>query len=303
LISSSRYAALLLPAVFFVCFGAAGAQSVMHRGDLTINSAAADVVVAEGNLVVKGEVTGSVFVVDGDMMMVEGSEVAGNVTVLGGSLWVSRPATVGGEINVLGGEAHIEQGANVASKVRAVPELPSLTPEKLSLVSRYIIFDRTTPPSGFDLSRMDDLTVEHRGVRKYGAQSIVRLDLFELGKAPLPMDRVEGTREVSFSGRGLRASVCVVVFKDEDAAAEFWNWLRSSYEERTSSSVHNSLGQGAHWFFRHEGASYCLWRRQGYLAAVMVRHRDDDPERDEWEEVEELRDKLIEVLRGLFNKT
>ena len=85
-------------------------------------------------------------------------------------------------------------------------------------------------------------------------------------------------------------------FSEEEAPAEFWMSLRNQYDAKVSQSVHNSLGEGAHWFFRHEGASYVLWHKDLVLVSIVVRHDDDDPEADEWERVERVRDLIIKQL-------
>src|SRR4030042_1958658 len=124
-------------------------ESLMQRGDLTIETdkAVDDVVVADGNIIVKGRVRGSVFIVSGDASLEPHAVVEGNITILGGSLWVSRDAGVNGEINIFSGQAHIEAGARVGSQVRALEEVSSLTDEKLDLISRYILFNRKIPPA------------------------------------------------------------------------------------------------------------------------------------------------------------
>jgi cytoskeletal protein CcmA (bactofilin family) len=290
-------AALLAPALVFAD------QSVMRRGDLTVarQSAVDDVVVADGDLTVQGTVRGSVFVVNGDALLSPGASVAGNLTVLSGSLSVARGAAVDGEINVLSGQAHVEDGARVGGEVHAVEEVSSLTPEKLAFISRYILFDRRTPPDTFTLSGLDRLDPPGlRPVRRRGMK-VFELGLFELGHMPLDRDAVDDSWQMDYRGRDKWLRVAVVRFKTADGAAGFWSGLREKFEGRTTYSVHNSLGEGGHWFFRHREATYCLWFSGRTLQAVMVRQFKDDPGPGQWKEAEAVRDQVVAALKSLYN--
>ena len=199
------------------------------------------------------------------------------------------------------GKAHVEAGARVGSEVRALEEVSSLTPEKLAVISRYILFSRKSPPDSLALADLAGLDFSDLRLRKAGESSMVQLSLFELGRAPLNLDEIEDSMEVTWRGHDIRARVCAVRFKSAESAEKFWDSLRGGYEEKTDQSVHNSLGDGAHWYFRNRGASYCLWYRDRTLSAVMVRHDDRRPERDEWNQVEGLRDRLILELINLYD--
>ncbi|HUT53509.1 MAG TPA: hypothetical protein VM658_08970 [bacterium] len=302
--SNSKIALLLIAALLLLAPALARAdQSVMRRGDLTIEkqSIVDDVVVADGNLTVRGKVRGSVFVVNGDALLSPGASVAGNLTVLSGSLWVSKGAAVEGESNVFSGEAHVEEGANIAGEVRALEEVSSLTPEKLALISRCILFDRKTPPDTFALSGLDRLAPPGlRPVRRRGLK-VFELGLFELGRMPLDRDEVDDSWQMNYRGRDEWVRVAVVRFKTDDEAARFWSGLREKFEGRTTYSVHNSLGEGGHWFFRHREATYCLWFSGRTLQAVMVRQFKDDPGPREWKEAEAFRDQVVAALKSFYD--
>lgn len=304
MISSSEIRALLA-AAFVACLplSSLAQNSVMQRGDVMVRAGERvdDVVVADGNLVVKGAVNGSVFAVNGDVMLSPGARVSGNLTVLGGSLWLSRGSSVGGEVNVFSGKAHIEEGAVTGSDVRAMEEVSSLTPEKLSTISRYLIFSRRTPPPDFPLSRLEGLDLEDLRLRKYRDQSTLQLDLYELGEVPVGMDEVAESRQLDFRGHDVRLRVCVFRFSSPEEAQRLWEGMRVKYEESTSHSVHNSLGGGAHWFFRHDESTYGMWCVGDTLQAVMVRHDDDHPEKDEWRDIENLRDQVIVELFKFYD--
>jgi len=291
--------ALILPGV------ALSQQSIMQRGDLTIEPQRTvdDVVVADGDLIVKGHVRGSVFLVNGDVFVAPYSVVEGNLTVLSGNLWVSSRAELGGEINIFSGKAHIEEGARVGSQVRALEEVSSLNSEKLALIIRYILFNRKVPSRTYRLENLGQLDLSALRLKVLRDQSAVDLDLFELGKTRLSLEEVEDSIELVYRDHDLRVRVCVIKFGSQSMAEKFWDSLRGDYEEKTSHTVHNSLGDGAHWYFRYRGASYCLWYKDQIFQAVMVWQHDDDPEDDEWEKIENLRDRIILELQNYYDLT
>jgi len=302
LTSSSKSSAALTAIVLALLPFALGAGNIEKRGPVTVARWAevGDVVVADGALHVHGKANGSVFVVKGNVVLSSGSVVKGNITVLGGDLLARRGCLVEGEINVFSGRANVEPGARTMSEVRALEEVSSLTPEKLDVISRYIIFDRPLPPDAFKPADLAGLDLGEMDFRRVRSQRVSRLGLFDLGRARLDREQVEDAYEVVFRNHRLGARVAMVRFKSEDAVEKFWEKFRTSREKRTNYSVHNSLGDGAHWFFRHEGTSFCMWRKGPTLMALMVRHNDDDPEEDEWIAVEEARDSALSLLRELL---
>jgi hypothetical protein len=260
-----------------------------------------DVVVADGNLTVQGAVRGSVFVVNGDVTLAPGANVTGNLTVLSGSLRVAKGATVEGEVNVFSGQAQIEPGAQVGGEVHALDEVSSLTPERLALVSRCILFDRKTPPDTFALTGLDRLDLEGlRRVRDRGRR-VSELGLFELGHMGIDREAVDDSWQSDYRGRDEWVRVAVVRFKTEEDAARFWSGLRQRFEGRTTNSVHNSLGEGGHWFFRHRESSYCLWFKGRTFQAVMVRQFEDHPGPRGWEQAETLRDQAVAALKIYYD--
>lgn len=306
MISNYKYLARLwlLGVILFFPAALFAQPSVMQRGNLSIarESVVLDVVAADGNLVILGRVEGSVFLVNGDLRIEPGGVVKGNLTVLGGDLWVANGGAVEGEINVLSGKSHLDPGARVGPQVRVLESVPSLTPEKLALISRYIIFNRTAPADSFRLSALGNLDPKKLQAVKVHEQRAVRLDLFELGGLPLNLDEIADSEEVVFRAHELRARVVAVRFRTPAAIASLWDRLRTVFEEKIYYSVHNSLGDGAHWFFRFRSASYCLWYRDQTLTAVMVRHDSPKPGKDEWLRVEDLRDRLILEIGDLFQR-
>ena len=303
--SNSKTIAFLLAAVLILLGPAALAApgSIMQRGDLTIapGQTVLDVVVSDGGLTVSGQVEGSVFVVNGSANLLFGAVVKGDLTVLAGDLWMAAGSAVEGEVNVLSGRAHLEPGSQVRSEVKALEQVSSLTPERIALVSRYVIFAREVPPADFPLARLSELDLEALGLGKVHDLRPGRLDLFDLGEVHLRRDEVAEAREVLSRGRDVRVRVTLVRFHQPAGAEALWERLLQGYEGRVDYSVHNSMGEGAHWFFRHHGASYALWRQGPMLAAVMVRHDDGRPGATEWTRVEDLRDRTIQELIRLFH--
>jgi hypothetical protein len=288
--------ALLVPVLAFA------QNSVMRRGDVVIkpNITVYDIVAADGDLAILGRVKGSVFLVNGNASLSPNSLVEGNLTVLGGDLTVNKGAGVTGEINVFAGKAHIADGSAVSSEVKTMEEVPALTDEKLALISRYIIFDRPKPDNTFLVTDFFGLDLSSIKMKKVKEDIITRLNMYELGRIPFDVEELEGPIEIQYWGDNGRAKVALVVFKTPKAAEDFWDMLRNSFEDKVNHSVHNSLGDGAHWFFRYRGTTYCLWYKGEVFHAVMVRHEDSSPEKDEWEQVEMIRDEIISKLRKMY---
>ena len=298
--SSSKIFSLLLLLALPLTLTAG--TSVMQRGSLTLDPGGVwnDVVIADGSLTIAGRVEGEVFVVNGRVLIRTGAEVRGNLTVMGGDLHLEPGADVQGDINVLSGQAVIDPGAHTGGQVQALGQVSSLTPEKLALVSRYMIFPREVPPAGFPLSGLGNLDAATLGLRQVRDERADHLDLFELGLFPARGDGVEGARVMVYQGQGAWVVVSAVRFSTPDAAESFWNSLRGRIEERTTHSVHNGLGDGAHWFFRHRRSTYCLWYQDRTLMAVTVRQEQHNPGPADWAAAEELRDRVIGGLAALY---
>lgn len=279
-------------------------QSVMKRGDVTVEKRTAvdDVVVAQGDLMVKGRVKGSIFLVNGNILLNSGSVVEGNITLLDGSLWVLPGSQVKGEISVLAGKLHIEDGAKVASEARSLEKVPTLPAEKISIVSRYLVFNRFVPPSPYDFAKLSLLDLGQLRLRKKADRIPEELKFFyKMGKMPINSEDVADSRELIFKKHDIWVRVVAIRFNSQPSTENFWDGLQENFEEKARHSVHNSLGEGAHWFFRYEGSSYCLWQKGDVFQAVMIRHDDDHPERREWAEVESLRDAIILELEKFYS--
>jgi hypothetical protein len=300
LTSSSKILTLVLLLLLPLTLSAS--TSVMQRGNLTLDPGGVwnDVVIADGNLTIAGRVEGEVFVVNGKVLVRSGALVRGNLTVMSGDLRLEPGAEVEGEINVLSGQAVIDPGAHTSGKVQALGQVSSLTPEKLALVSRHMIFPREVPPAGFPLTGLANLDAGALGLRQVRDDRTDHLSLLELGIFPTRGDDIEGARMLVYQGQDAWVLVSAVRFSSPDAAESFWNNLRGRIEERTSSSVHNGLGDGAHWFFRHRHSSYCLWYQDRTLMAVTVRQEQHNPGPADWAAAEELRDRVISGLAALY---
>ena len=311
-----------------VCLFAAGpalaAESVQGRGNLEIlpGREVADVVVADGHLRIGGTVQGSVFVAAGDVLLESGARVQGSLTVIGGNAWLSRGARVGGDVSVFAGQAHLEEGAVISGAVKVTERDPALTPEKIELISRYLLLERAVPGASFSLDRLDSLNLAKLRLRRTAAEKTANLDLGGLGKMPLEFREVLDARELRAEGLG-RVRIGMIQFTDPAAAERFWDSLREFVEDRPSpagsfrpgerhpgrvredeirNSVHSSLGEGAHWFFRSDGSSYLLWTRGQYLIAVQSAwfHDTDNLGREEWKRVEQTRDEVRRELEAMF---
>ena len=328
--------ALLLGLLPALAARAAGApESLQARGNLEIAAGreVADVVVADGNLRLAGQVRGAVFVANGDVLLDPGALVQGSLTVFGGKAWVSAGARIGGDLIVFAGQAHLEEGAVIVGATQIKETDPALTPEKIALVSRYLLLPRIVPNQAFPLDQLGRLDLSNLRLRRTVDQKVAYLDLGRAAKLPLDFKEVEDARELRAEGWG-RVRITVVKFTGPAAAKRFWDALRETLEnppapaaparpregehahpgERHASfarpveinhSVHSSLGDGAHWYFRDDGSSYLLWTKAPYLVAIQSSWFHDAPDlgREEWKRVEEVRDQVRLSLESLFQPT
>jgi hypothetical protein len=168
------------------------------------------------------------------------------------------------------------------------------------LIGRYIVFERTAPPMELPLSRLSTLDLSAARLRKIRDDRAQRLELFELGRLPLHSSDLREGFEVLFRGQDVLARVAAFRFASDESAEAVWDKARAAFEDKTSQSVHNSLGPGAHWFFRHRSSTYCLWMSGSTITAVMVRHDHDEPAPKEWELIEAARDAMIDQVRKLY---
>jgi carbonic anhydrase/acetyltransferase-like protein (isoleucine patch superfamily) len=253
---------------------ARAAESVQARGNLDIprGREVGDVVVADGNVRIGGTVLGSVYVAAGDVLLAPGARVQGSLTVIGGDAWVSAGARVDKGVYVFAGQAHLEEGAQIAGEVQVVGKSASLTPQKIALVSRYLLLDRVVPGPSFSLEQLANLDLAKLHLRKTSSEKVAYLDLGKLGKRPLEFREVLDAREL----RADRARITVIKFINPAAAEGFWDSLRELPEDQMSNSVHSSLGEGAHWYFRYSGRADLLWTRDQYLIAIQSGYFHDD---------------------------
>lgn len=342
MLNSSRlkfrlFALLLFLLPLFAVRPAGALENVLAHGNQEIAAGreVADVVVTDGNLRIAGKVRGSVFVANGDALLEPGALVQGDLTVFGGKALISKGARIGGNLAVFAGQAHLEEGAVVAGSVEVKEQDPSLTSEKIALVSRYLLLPRIVPNPAFSLDQLGKLDFAPLHLRKTFDQKVAYLDLGRAAKLPLDFKEVEDAREVRAEGRG-RVRIVMIRFTGPAAAERFWGSLQPAIENRTAApgpgwrqegqhahpsdhhppdhhlppgrheevknSVHSSLGDGAQWYFRYRGSSYLLWTKASFLVAIECAWFPDAPDlgRELWRQVEELRDQVRLELEALF---
>ncbi len=294
-------ATLIIPTLIF----AGQAPSVMQRGGLVIERGRTvkDAVVADGDLAVRGRVEGSVFVVNGDALIEDDGTVGGNVTVVGGNVSLSQRAAVQGSVTVFSGLARVEGEARVLGDTRSIEDLSTLTDEKLSVISEYLIFERVTPAGDFPFSELSEMDLSRCGLRPAGTDVPRKLDLYRLGKVLPPEDSIKEARELEFRAKNIRVKVLAIKVAGQAEAEEVWESIREGREEKATNSVHNSLGDGAHWFFRSKGSCVGAWTRGEYIFVVIARHDKENLKEEEWKDLELIRDAAVmELKRGLLAK-
>jgi len=296
---------VLLQIIFVVSMTQAR-ESVLRRGDVHIGASqeVEDIVCAHGNVTIEGHVLGSIFVVSGDVLMKSTAIVDNNVTLTNGNIWVAKGAVIKKSLNTFGGKIHLEEGTRVLGGVQEAASPENLSGEILSLMEKYIVMDRPIPPQTFNLAGLSSLNLEQYGFGKRLEREINRFDISGIGEVRFSPRVVEDARELYYHRGVAEVVLRVIKFNSQEDADNFWEILRELPESKMSKSVHVSLGDGAHWFFRHKNFTTCMWYRGKWFTYLDVSVNIPVLRRIErfWKEPEELRDSILMDIEGLYQK-
>jgi len=292
--------------IAFVVSMAQAQESIMRRGDVHIRASqeVEDIVCAHGNVTIEGHVLGSIFVVSGDVLMKSTAIVDNNVTLTNGNIWVAKGAVIKKSLNTFGGKIHLEEGTRVLGGVQEAVSPENLSEEILSLMAKYIIMDRPIPPQGFNLAELSSLNLEQYGLRKRLERKFNIFNISGIGEVRFSPKVVEDARELYYGRGGAEIVLRVIKFNSQEDADYFWERLRELPESKMSKSVHVSLGDGAHWFFRHKNFTTCMWYRGKWFTYLDVSLHIPVLRRIErfWKEPEELRDSILMDIESLYLK-
>jgi len=292
--------------ITFVVSMAQARESIMRRGDVHIGTSqeVEDIVCVQGNVIIEGHVLGSVFVVSGDILLKSTAIVDNNVTLTNGNIWIARGAAIKKGLNTFGGKIHLEEGAKVLGGVQEAVSPENLSEEILSLMAKYIIMDRPIPPQGFNIAELSSLNLERYGLRKRLERNFNHFDIPGIGEVRFSPKVVEDARELYFRRGVAEIILRVIKFNSQEDADYFWERLRELPESKMHNSVHVSLGDGAHWFFRHRNFTSCMWYRGKWFTYLDVSLNIPVLRRIErfWKEPEELRDAILMDIESLYLK-
>lgn len=275
--------------------------SLMKRGDVEIKKAEEfeDVVVAEGRLINRGRIKGSVFVVKGEIFLEQGSMVEGGITLIGGNLFFGKGATVKGGIHIFNGRAELGEANKPEGEFQVIERVSSLDSEKLNWLSNYLVFERVVPEDKFYFEEIEKLDLKELGLSFKKKEKIYEFELPELGDISFRAKGVEFSESLEFRGTE-PVEIVLIDFQTKEDAERFFSLIRKRFEHRISYSIHNGLGEGAHWFFRYEGKVYSLWTKEDKIVSLVLgkeRHRRGERE---FKKLESFRDELIFNIFALW---
>jgi len=284
--SPIRWSLLLL-----VLAGLVHAQNYMCQDgtvDVKPGTTAEDVVTFGADVIIRGNVFGTVYSVESDVTLGDGAVVTGDMTLIKGALTIARNAVIKGKILVFetliktdlpyfvqaGTLVFKDAGFKIQSIAGTVDQ------RVIDYLRRYLVMPRPVP-AGRETVFPDfvDRSASAEGVGSFRISSLVEFNI----------QREIIDRSFAFRGTCDDQIVDITAIRfDTPADSEyFWNKVRTIPEARIDHSLHISLAGGAHWFFRHRDSSVVLWYNANWLFAVEVSGRGSAEKRDA------LRDKIV----------
>jgi hypothetical protein len=108
---------------------------------------------------------------------------------------------------------------------------------------------------------------------------------------------VESSISMTGSFEGKTVDLTAIRFMTHSDAEFFWSKVRTIPEARINHSLHISLGDGAHWYFRHKESSVVMWYRDNWFFCVDVEGGSSASERDQ------LRDRIVEFYSAKYPRS
>ena len=277
------------------------AESPMQKGGRIVvaqGETVEDIVAYGSTIIVKGSVFGTIYAVASDITVESTAEIKGDVTLIRGSLTISGAPALKGKVTVydtmikadlpylVKGDTLVfrDTGFNIQSVQTPV------SPDVLAYMEKYLIMPRPVPV-GSDLFFPEFVT------RDGFVQNITEFKISSLVEFSIQKEIMESSVAFSGMGDGCVVRITAVKFNALSDAKYFWNKVRTLPESRINHSLHISLGDGAHWYFRHKESSVALWYRNNWLFCVDVAGLGPVAGRDA------LRDKIVEFYIDKYKRS
>ena len=277
------------------------AQNFMCKSgtiDIRPGTTAEDIVGYGADVIIRGNVFGTIYAVDSDVSLADGAVITGDMTLIKGALSIARNAVIKGKVLVFETLINtdlpyfIQAGTlifkDAGFKIESFQG--SIDGRVLDYMSRYLVMPRPVPP-GEEASFPGFVSQSSlaEGIGSFRISSLV-----EFGIQKDIIDR-------SFAYRGTCdgwiVDITAVRFDTPSDSEYFWNKVRTIPEARIDHSLHISLAGGAHWFFRHKNSSIVLWYRSNWLFAVEVSGRGSAESRDA------LRDRIVDYYSEKYKRS
>lgn len=277
------------------------AESPMQKGGRIIvaqGETVEDIVAYGSTIIIKGSVFGTIYAVASDITVEATAEVKGDVTLIRGSLIIAGAPALKGKVTVydtlikadlpylVKGDTLVfrDTGFNIQSVQTPV------SPDVLAYMEKYLIMPRPVPSTS-------DLFFPEFITRDGFTQNITEFKVSSLVEFSIQKEIMESSASFSGMGDGCVVRITAVKFNAHSDAEYFWNKVRTLPESRINHSLHISLGDGAHWYFRHKESSIALWYRNSWLFCVDVSGLGPVAGRDA------LRDKIVEFYIDKYKRS
>lgn len=275
-------------------------SSMVKGGEIVISQGETveDIVAYGSKIVIRGNVFGTVYAVASEVTIDSGSDVKGDITLIKGFLTIQGNPGIKGKITVyetmiksdlpymVKGDALVfkDLGFNVQSIQSPV------SPAVIQHMEKYLVMQRPIPTQAGLL--FPDFISKGPAVADIRSFKVSNLVEFSMQK-----EIVESSISMTGSFEGKTVDLTAIRFMAHSDAEFFWSKVRTIPEARINHSLHISLADGAHWYFRHKESSIVMWYRDNWFFCVDIGGGSSASERDQ------LRDRIVEFYSAKYPRS
>ncbi|MBI4208984.1 MAG: hypothetical protein HY538_04680, partial [Deltaproteobacteria bacterium] len=153
------------------------------------------------------------------------------------------------------------------------------------------------PLGDLDEKRLKKLSLKELDLVKGGVREIHNLAIDGIGNFPLT---IEKAWQADFHTTFRKVFVRILQFKSPEETERFWLELSEASTKEISRSIQINLGDGAHWYFRHDDFAGVMWYRDRWFTFIDVEAASLGEKHRVWFEAENLRGRVIEEMESFY---
>ena len=228
-----------------------------------------DITCNHAELTIQAEVLGQIFSVGCDLIVGGNGLLYQGIIFSGGQLKVESNAEIFGDITQIGGTLKIMPEANLSGTVNRYQHAVQPPKDFLAISQHYLTFQRIVPNNLAHLMRAAQELRLHRIIEKKRQ----RLESFSL---PQFLDflfqkgQIRFAQKWSYEKNTHPIELQIVEFASPEKAFQFWKNILTFTNLDLEHSVQNGLGEGGHWFFRHQNRSTLIWYRKSWIFSAQI---------------------------------